>query len=107
MFLNLHTVRTCSYSRVCSCAPSQSLRNVVMALTASIIPVMNAYLVLLIAMCICESSSSPCAYVSPPHRHVQCESSSSPCAYVSVVLLAPSIITASPPSVFFERGEEE
>ena len=40
-----------------------------MALTASIIPVMNAYLVLLIAMCICERTtlvSSP----SPPSPHM-------------------------------------
>ena len=37
----------------------QSLRNIILALTSSIVPVLNAYFVLLVAMCICEISLPP------------------------------------------------
>ena len=37
----------------------QSLRNIILALTSSIVPVLNAYFVLLVAMCICEISPLP------------------------------------------------
>ena len=54
-------------SRLCpSCWPTlrcrlarQSLRNIILALTSSIFPVLNAYFVLLVAMCICEISPLP------------------------------------------------
>jgi ABC-type nickel/cobalt efflux system permease component RcnA len=48
----------------------KSLSSIIMALTASIIPVINAYLVLLIAMCICElSCNAPRQRANAHPRH--------------------------------------
>ena len=44
----------------------KSLSSIIMALTASIIPVINAYLVLLIAMCICELPQRPTPAIGSP-----------------------------------------
>jgi hypothetical protein len=48
----------------------KSLSSIIMALTASIIPVINAYLVLLIAMCICELPDRELRHWGPQLRKI-------------------------------------